>query len=69
MLPKSQELMLFTEMTLSSGRYSSGKFTAGSRVCVMTLLSACKLAELNDIQEGIGHPLSSRKVSVLFHEI
>ncbi|EOB08489.1 hypothetical protein Anapl_04430 [Anas platyrhynchos] len=40
-------------MTLSSGRYSSGKFTAGSRVCVMTLLSACKLAELNDIQEGL----------------
>lgn len=33
---------------------------------MLCFLWACELAELNDIQEGIGHLLSSRKVSVLF---
>lgn len=33
---------------------------------MLCLLWECKLAELNDIQEGKGHLLSSRKVSVLF---
>lgn len=32
----------------------------------LCLLWECNLAELNDIQEGIGHLLRSRKVSVLF---
>lgn len=33
---------------------------------MLCLLGGCKLAQLNDIQERIGHLLSSRKVSVLF---